>query len=59
MERIQTALADPALYEGDHGDKVSALNSELAQTEQQLSHAYERWEALESKRSSLPGGGSR
>jgi len=55
MERIQAELADPALYEGNQGDKVSALNDELNETHKQLTQAYERWEELESKRASLAG----
>ena len=56
IERIQAELADPALYASDQGERVSALNDELAQTESDLEQAYERWEALEAKRQSLAGG---
>ena len=55
LERIQAELADPALYEGGQGDKVSALNDGLNEAHKQLTQAYERWEELESKRASLAG----
>jgi len=43
---IQTALANPDLYR-ESPEKVSELNARMQQLEQELTAAYERWEALE------------
>ncbi|MGB5561582.1 MAG: ATP-binding cassette domain-containing protein [Sedimenticolaceae bacterium] len=43
---IQAALANPDLYR-ESPDKVNELNERVQQVEQELAHAYKRWEALE------------
>lgn len=46
IERIQQALADPAIYK-DSSDKVTELNAELSEAESKLEVAFERWELLD------------
>ncbi len=58
LEATQAALADPALYaDGDQGDRIATLQAELAEREQALAAAYERWETLEAAREALTGSG--
>ncbi|WP_435104370.1 ATP-binding cassette domain-containing protein [Arhodomonas sp. AD133] len=58
LEATQAALADPALYaDGDQGDRIATLQAELAEREQALTAAYERWETLEAEREALAGSG--
>jgi ATP-binding cassette subfamily F protein uup len=44
--KIQALLANPDLYR-ESPDKVNELNARMQQIEQELAHAYKRWEALE------------
>ena len=46
LGEIQATLGDPDFYR-ESPDKVSQLNTRMQQLEQELSHAYERWELLE------------
>lgn len=46
VERVQTKLADPELYQGD-GERVAALRSELEAAEAEVLRLTERWEELE------------
>ncbi|MCS4505518.1 ATP-binding cassette domain-containing protein [Arhodomonas aquaeolei] len=47
IEETQQALADPALYQGDHGERIAELKETLARLEDELGEAYGRWETLE------------
>lgn len=47
--KLQEQLADPALYR-EQPDKVALANTQLTQAEQQLEHAFIRWEELEERR---------
>ena len=46
IDAIQSQLADPNLYK-DQPEQVPILNGELADRQQQLTTAYERWEQLD------------
>ena len=45
---LQGQLSDPSLYQSQ-GDKVGQLQAELAQAEQDLETAFDRWAELEEK----------
>ena len=49
QEVLHARLADPAIYQGD-GAAVAAVRGRLTEVESELSTAYDRWEALESRR---------
>jgi len=60
MERLQTrldemeaALADPALYQPEHKDRLQPLLRDQGALRQELSEAEERWLALQEKLESL------
>ena len=46
FDGLHEAMADPAFYKRD-GAAIAATKSRLAELEQNLAVAYERWEALE------------
>lgn len=46
QEALQEKIADPAFYSGDKQD-IDATLKEVAEVQQQLEEAYQRWEALE------------
>jgi ATP-binding cassette subfamily F protein uup len=46
QEALQAKIADPAFYAGDKQD-IDATLKEVAEVQQQLEQAYQRWEALE------------
>ena len=48
IESLQGQLSDPSLYQSQ-GDKVGQLQAELAQAEQDLETAFDRWAELEEK----------
>ena len=52
VERAQSALADPALYQ-EGGDTVQRCKTELDQAMSELEAAYGRWEILEAQREAL------
>ena len=49
QETLHARLADPAIYQGD-GAAVATVRGRLTEVETALSAAYDRWEALESRR---------
>ncbi|MFP4283758.1 MAG: ATP-binding cassette domain-containing protein [Opitutales bacterium] len=53
--RIATALADPKLYQ-ESPEKITALQARHTEIEASLRTRYERWEALEERRSALEEG---
>ena len=46
LEAIQAEIAAPEFYKRDHTE-IAATNERMAEVEEKLSAAYERWEALE------------
>lgn len=49
QEALQTRLADAALYHQGNGRAVAAAKGRLIEVEAELTAAYSRWEALESR----------
>lgn len=50
QQALEAKIADPAFYTGDKQD-IDATLKEVADIQQQLEDAYQRWEALESQAS--------
>ena len=49
---LQQQMADPAIYQQTR-EQVEQLNQRFGQVEEELQHAYERWETLEEQRNLL------
>ncbi|MFW5827231.1 MAG: ATP-binding cassette domain-containing protein [Alkalispirochaeta sp.] len=43
---VNEALSDPALYQTDDGTRTTALTARLAEIQESLAEAYDRWEEL-------------
>ena len=46
LEQLHQKMADPAFYQGPP-EEIAAASAEVSEMQQQLDHAYERWEELE------------